>query len=482
MMSSVKLLTPASQLLVADPSITIPSKERRPRKGREPLTGGPYHHKELMLLLNAHFLVGNEGGRDSIFRINDDRSLTALKQDQFSLTMRNLKLVYEVETAKGIVPGEAPAGPWWLKQVDRRQQTIVFRPQNDHNHYKEFNLWNGFAVEPELGEDKMRPFMEHLREIVCQGDDTKINAVLNWLAFKVQHPELPPEVVLVLMGEKGGAGRTTVFETLRKIFGDRHTFKTSDKNLIVGSFNDVLQDKVLVGLEEALWAGDRIAGDKLKDMITAPRITLHRKYWTPWQAPNHIGFIMTTNHVHAIGVDAGDRRYFPMTVADDKIGNFEWFRTIHESLDRGGAGQLLNYLQKMECVHPRERRPQTVELNEQIVMGASPVRDWLLTSAEHDLIVGSKDHMPLNKWHSTDKLREAYVGFCKEQNLRPQSDKIVGMELKAVCGPAREPRVDDLEAISSKRTRGYEVPNGATIRERIYKRLGVPTGEVANED
>jgi hypothetical protein len=370
-----------------------------------------------------------------------------------------------------------------LKQKDRRQQTIVFRPQNDHNRYTEFNLWNGFAVEPEPGEDKMRPFMEHLREIVCQGDDTKINYVQKLFAWKVQHPELPTEVALVLMGEKGGAGRTTVFEALRKIFGDRHSFKTADKKLIVGSFNSVLQDKVLVGLEEALWAGDRGAADTFKDNITSRTLTLHRKFFDPWEAPNHVFYIMTTNHLHAIAVDAGDRRYFPMTVADDKIGNFEWFKTIEKNLEAGGAGQLLNYLQKMKLDadwHPRQR-PRTSELSEQIVMGASPVRDWLLTCAEHDLIIGGEDGMALNKWHPTDKLRDAYVGFCKQQNLRPQSDKLLGMELRAICGPRREPRADDLEAISSKRSKGYEVPSAATIRERVYKRLGVPTGEVAND-
>lgn len=486
-MSQGNGLTPAIQPVAPFSSITIPSNgKKEPRKKapseRPPLTGGVYQRKELMLLLNAHFVIGNEAGRDIIFRINDDRSLTALKDKDFSLSVRHIALNYEVETIKGPRWETAPAGPYWLRQTDRRQQTIVFRPQNDHNKYTEFNLWGGFAVKPETGEDKMRPFMQHVREIVCQRDETKINYMLRLFAFKVQHPELPWEVALVLMGEMGGAGRTTVGEALRKIFGDRHSFKTSNKKLIVGEFNSWLQDKVFVMLEEALWAGDRAAADTLKDMITSRTITLSRKHFDAWEAPNHIGFVLTTNHVHGIAVDAGDRRYFPMTVADDKIGNFEWFKTIEKNLESGGAGQLLNYLQKMELGdwHPRQR-PRTVELNEQTVMGASPVRDWLLTSADHAEIIGGEDGMTLNKWHPMDMLRKAYIGFCKQRQLRPQSDKIVGAELKAVCGPRREPRDEDgLEAISSRRKWGYDVPSADTIRERVYARLGIPTGDLAN--
>ena len=61
------------------------------------------------------------------------------------------------------------------------------------------------------------------------------------------------------------------------IFG-RHGARIDDKDRLLGRFNDWLETCVSSSLEEALWAGDHKAADKLKSLVTGDTIQIERKF------------------------------------------------------------------------------------------------------------------------------------------------------------------------------------------------------------
>lgn len=86
---------------------------------------------------------------------------------------------------------------FWLDHPRQRQfmDGVVFLPGQGQRPGR-FNLWNGFAVKPNEGYCKL--FLEHLAEVICDGDEDVARWVLNWLADCVQHPGRRPGTALVL--------------------------------------------------------------------------------------------------------------------------------------------------------------------------------------------------------------------------------------------------------------------------------------------
>jgi hypothetical protein len=83
-------------------------------------------------------------------------------------------------------------GTYWLNHRDRRQyDRIIFDPSRNAPA-SAYNLWRGFAVEPRRGDWSL--FREHIRHIVCSGDEVLFRYVFGWIAYAVQHPERRAEV------------------------------------------------------------------------------------------------------------------------------------------------------------------------------------------------------------------------------------------------------------------------------------------------
>jgi hypothetical protein len=485
MISQVGIVAPQSQLIVPAPSITIPSArpkqvDETPRLGtrqsRPKLQGAWLSEVEALRLLNSHFLVGEEDCATTLFRIRADGSLRCISEDEFKLAVRDIHVSKDPDEEE---PKWRMSAAWWLKHQHRHRKTLVFKTTPLAKD--EYNLWNSWGVKPTPGRALMTPLLDHIWVIICQRDQRKFDYLLNWLAWAVQNPDKAAEVAVLLLSRNHGAGKSMLSKLMRLIFG-RHGRIVDDKDQMLGRFAEAVLGACFLQVEEAfLESGDKKAVNRCKSVITADVLPIERKNGPQLERVNRLHIMMTSNHMHAVVLGPSDRRYFVLNIAEDRIGDRAYFKRIHVLLDAGGAGQFLDFLLKRPLgdFHPRDLY-KTAEAYEQQRMSMDTIASWLLACVEHEEIVGAKDHMPLNKWHPTSTLREAYIGFCKQQHHHPQSDKLVGAELKAVCGERREPRVDDMEAISTKRNKGYQVPNAETIRECIYKRLGIPTGEVAN--
>jgi len=73
---------------------------------------------------------------------------------------------------------KVPLAPYWIKHRQRRQhEGIAFSPQGAPPGY--FNLWNGFAVQPnQVGSCEL--FKQHLLDNVCDGNGALFNWVFGW--------------------------------------------------------------------------------------------------------------------------------------------------------------------------------------------------------------------------------------------------------------------------------------------------------------
>jgi hypothetical protein len=253
-------------------------------------------------------------------------------------------------------------GTWWIKHPDRRQyDTVVFDPDAAEDP-RRFNLWRGFAVEPEEGDCSL--YLANITDNICAGNDEHSDYLLNLMAWKVQNPGKRPEVAVVIKGGQG-TGKGTMVNPYGALFGPHYVHITDPKHL-TGNFNAHLQQACVTFADEAFFAGDRRHDGKLKGLITEPTIVIEPKGVDSYTVPNRLMIFMASNSDWVVPVDADARRYFVLSASDKRKQDFAYFNAIRQELARGGDKALLWWLQNRDLTGFNVRDiPKTAALADQ---------------------------------------------------------------------------------------------------------------------
>jgi hypothetical protein len=447
-----------------------------PQQQRKPLRGNIYTPKEALELLNSHFFIGKNNQETAIFRINDDGSAIFVPPDQFKLDVANIFVQTSGGRAKPI-----PVEKFWKESPKRHERKIVFKPGGT-TEPGEFNLWQGFGVEPRKGWQKQRRLLRHIFKIICRSDKAKFKYLLRYLAWTVQNPDKHPGVAIILKSRKEGTGKSTLGVVMLEIFGP-HGALIDDKDRLLGRFNDWLEKICFVLAEEILFAGDPRTTDKLKSVITADTIQIERKHGSVREIRNRLHLMMTSNHDHAVGAGVGDRRNVVFDVSDERACDKAWFDPLYRDLADGGVSEFLNFLQtlKLGNWHPARDILKTAETTEQQRMSSDSVSQWSQACIEADAVVGAgrgvygvETTLDLGTPISSLALSEAYTGYCKQNSLRALNTAAFGKACIDMFGPRKRLRVlQNVAGNGKRRPWGYYVPTGNKWQEKVDARLGI---------
>lgn len=292
---------------------------------RPPLVGGAYNAAAALHMMNSWFFVSERDGEVGIYRIEDDGTLTHLALEDFRLRLANICVQQDSGKPIGVVP-------FWLGHPSRRTcARIVFDPSNNITA-DEYNLWRGFAVTPAHGYQRQRRLFRHIHRIICRRNKTKFKYLISWLAWAVQNPDRHAEVMVVLISNTEGSGKSTLGKVMLDIFGPRHGLLVDNKEQLLGKFNSHLETACFVCGEEVMWAGDPQTQDALKSRITASQIPIDEKYRQRRQVPNRLHVMLTTNHTWAVSAGVQARRYFVVEVSDEVAQSKSWFDPLYAAL------------------------------------------------------------------------------------------------------------------------------------------------------
>src|SRR5262249_25105947 len=112
-------------------------------QARPQLTGGVLDQRTALNLMNTWFFVSERDGEASVYRIEDDGTLTHLAIQDFQLLLANIF----VDVGKK----HETIYRYWLHHSKRRTcKRIVFEPSGNVAA-DEYNLWRGFAINPKAG-------------------------------------------------------------------------------------------------------------------------------------------------------------------------------------------------------------------------------------------------------------------------------------------------------------------------------------------
>ncbi len=249
----------------------------------------------------------------------------------------------------------------WLKSQWRRTcGAVTFRPYGSTTNSQltagpvgagnlDFNLFRGFhipstisstsvavaaattlelntvASPPAAMEELVKPFLHHLKDVWCRGDDASFRYCVSWMASILQQPWKKTGVAIVLQGEQGSGKGIIVTEFLAKIVGQHHYSHVTGLEQVCGQFNaPALATACLVFVDEA---GHRAAAAshvqhaaKLKALITESHHTVTDKHLPAMTMQSFANFIISSNDEHVVAVEPKDRRYFALHTANRLCG------------------------------------------------------------------------------------------------------------------------------------------------------------------
>lgn len=233
-----------------------------------------------------------------------------------------------------------PKARWWLEHPKGRQYwRVVFLPGREVSPDL-LNLWRGFAFEPRKGDCNL--YLEHLRNIICNGNEAHYEYTIKWMSRAVKFPWERGHTALVWRGDKG-PGKNLAAETFGKLFGSHYMTITNAEHL-VGRFNAHLRAKCVLIANEAFYAGNKQHESTLKGLITDPVLPIEQKFVDAETDVNLLHLIILSNNEWVIPVSDRERRFFMVDVSGEKIGQYDYFQAIMDQLTSGGYEALLYHL------------------------------------------------------------------------------------------------------------------------------------------
>jgi len=317
------------------------------------------------------------------------------------------KLAY---TPKGPVYVKVDLANAWLKWLHHSlKDSTVFDPRGLKSNDDYYNLWPGYAVEPEKGDCSL--ILSHLENIWCNGDPEHNRYLINWLAHMLQFPWEKPNVALVIKGGKA-AGKTTVFEgILQPILGDLYS-KITNQEQIVGKFNSHQVYKLLLVAEEGYWAGDKHAEGTLKSMITDKCTLVEPKGVDAYETYTYYRLAFVSNESRVVPATMDERRFFAIRVSSEKKMDASYFGPLWDQIENGGVAAFMDYLMSWEV----DRKlvfnpPHTDVLTEDILENMSAFERWAFE------FLHAEDDDELIKWDTpvpTADIFDHYKRWLKE--------------------------------------------------------------------
>ncbi|MEX3979141.1 primase-helicase family protein [Paraburkholderia sp. EG287A] len=358
----------------------------------------------------------------------------------------------------------------WLESRDRRTYNgVVFDPSGATSR-DYFNLWRGFAVKPKHG--SCACYLQHIREVLAQGNERLYRYILTWMADCVQHPAARPGIALVLRG-KEGTGKGVFARWFGALFGPHYLQITQARHL-TGNFNAHLKDKLVVFLDEAFWAGDRAAEGPLKALITEDLLQIEPKGRDPFTVCNHMRFLMATNNDWAVPAGLNARRFAVFDVSDSHMRDEAYFAAIAEEMENGGLEALLDYLLSFDTTAIKLRDiPKTAALLEQKIHSMTPLQRFWLGILQRGTLRPNDDDWTC--WVTKEDLRDEFLGGKSDR----ASETEFGMGLRKLVPDLRDCR----KTINRSRPYVYEFPSLAACRDVFEKAIGQPIEwEEPNDD
>lgn len=324
--------------------------------------------------------------------IDVDNKLCILSEEKIKTRFRDVwyeELGIDKRTGEKQIQEKPFINKWLTCPNKRCYEKIIFDPK-PHTDPRMYNIFDGF-VAPNEGEYKQ----EHI-DIINQyiltrlcGNDTKFHKFfLMWLAHIIQKPWDKTRVCIVIKSIQGVGKNlfTNFFGNM--LLGKKYYIPIVNMREAVGRFNNTLENKIFVNLNEVELKDTIDSQGLLKAYITDDLFQLERKNIDRICIANHMNFIATTNKDTPFAIEYSDRRFACVETKSPALTDEEiqFFTKFFKDKDVAYSFYqfLLNY--ELPTTRLEKLRPETEYYNDCKIVVASPVLKYLANEMEQSLL------------------------------------------------------------------------------------------------
>jgi hypothetical protein len=460
---------------IAAPATTVEASPSAPASGPAaaqslaisalPTVMAPDH--ALDLLNQMFFFAHDWGGEPLVGHVRSD-GVRPITEQHFHAMLANryARIPSADPDAK---PRKLVLGKWWLVHPRRSEfDWVIYDPEEIRSPAGEraFNLWVGFARTPRRGDWKL--MARHIHSVVCKRDREIWRYLIRWLAHAVQRPGTAPGTVPVLKSDAEGTGKSSVLEWMARMYGEQALMLNTPEDFI-GEFNDHLENKSLIGLNEPSFPGDHRAAWKLKSMITEPTWLLNGKFRKARRMPNIAHIMLTTNASWAVPAGNQARRFLVLDVDEGRSGDRAYFKTLWAEADTTGIEAIFYALGRIDLssFDPRDV-PKTSALRQQQLRSATTTTQWATDAVECGEFVSTASGNSAVSYafgakYSSIVLYGAYKNWADGMRQRPVSHVEFGRWLKRCEFPRT----------MVHGTPTYDIPDAATFGAKVCRQAGI---------
>jgi hypothetical protein len=250
-------------------------------------------------------------------------------------------------------------------------------PQDPHC----FPAWQGHRY-PEVAkvdEELIRPFLEHVKNVICGGDEKLYEVEMKKNAWMFQNPIQHMGWATVLVGAQG-TGKTLYSNILCNLWGDLYSnpnvkvkHVTDDKAYNIIHYRKLIVCNELPSCHSK--SGREADWDVLKSRITDNTVKMRGLYhdFDDFQERNVTNYMFCTNNLDSIYITHDDRRFFVLAVSDEKREDPEYFvRLFGLSEDEKFLRHLLTYLLRYDTSGLNIHLPPVTFAKEQMIEENEP--------------------------------------------------------------------------------------------------------------
>ena len=317
--------------------------------------------------------------------------------------------------AAGVRGDDIKRHPVWITRGAYYLDQVGFDPSGKDSAVK-LNTWRGWPTKPQAGEcEKLLETLWYL----CGKEDNQeevYNWILNWMAYPLQNPGAKMASAIIMHGPQG-TGKSSVFQTLAKIYGDYST--VLNQRGLEDKFNSDWSDsKLFILAEEVVTRAEMWhIKNELKELVTGEWIRINPKNIAAYRQRNQVNIAYLSNENQPLPLDNDDRRH--LVVYTPPAMSEEYYDALYLELDNNGPAAFYDYLLRRDLsgFHPKKRPPMTQAKKNLVALSqASEIRfvnDWITG----DWI------LPICPCLSSD-LYAAYLKWCRingESRPRPSN-------------------------------------------------------------
>ena len=342
-----------------------------PHAGGEPQSGGGGRRRDARSVMELSELIDrfvplDDGTGDYVF---DTWTNKVAKRAQMIALL-----------PAGVRGDDIKRHPVWYKRGAYYLDQVGFDPSGKDGNVK-LNTWQGWPMNPAEGDcTKLLELLEYL----CSADPNGRQIyewLLDWMAYPLQNPGAKMASAVIMHGPQG-TGKSTLFQTLAKIYGDYAT--VLNQRGLEDKFNSDWSDsKLFILAEEVVTRAEMWhIKNELKELVTGEWIRINPKNIAAYRQRNQVNICYLSNENQPLPLDNDDRRH--LVVYTPPALSEQYYDEVFLELEHGGAAALYDFLLRRDLskFHPKKRPPMT-EAKQKLIALSAPsetrfVNEWVL--------------------------------------------------------------------------------------------------------